>query len=133
MLENKVFQEVINTALKTGGDFAEIYIEEAKNNTILMTDGKIENALSGKDYGAGIRIYSGFKSVYAYTNDVSREGLLKTASDAAEAISGLNHKNAPDFSFLEYKSIHPFFTIPSEVEIGRKTDHVKNAYKTAKE
>lgn len=132
MLDKKVLEEVINETLKIGGDFVEIYIEEAVSNTILMVDNKIENALSGKDYGAGIRIFSGLKSVYAYTNDVSRQGLLKTARAAAEAIKGVNINGNIVLNKYNYENINPILYIPSGVDINSKVKHVKDAYRVAK-
>lgn len=57
MIEKSILQEVLNEALKTGGDFAEIYIEQNDISTALMTDNKVESVLSGKDFGAGVRIF----------------------------------------------------------------------------
>lgn len=132
MLDKKLLQKVLDEALKTGGDFSEIYIEESKVNNISMEDNKIENALSGKEYGAGIRIFSGLKSVYAYTNDVTIDGLLKIAADAAWAIKGDNRMNAKDFIQLEYHNLNPIIYTPSEIDISKKTNHIKNAYNAIK-
>lgn len=132
MLDKKALQIVLDEALKTGGDFSEIYIEESIVNNISMEDGKIENALSGKEYGAGIRIFSGFKSVYAYTNDVTYDGLMKIAMDAAWAIKGGNRLKAQDLVTLNYNDINSIIYTPSEIEISRKTNHIKNAYSIIK-
>lgn len=132
MLDKNILQKVLDQALKTGGDFSEIYIEESTVNNISMEDGKIENALSGKEYGAGIRIFSGFKSVYAYTNDVTYDGLMKIAMDAAWAIKGDSRLKVQDFVQLNYKNINPIIHTPSEIDISRKTSHIKNAYGTIK-
>lgn len=132
MLDKAILQMVLNEALKTGGDFSEVYIEEAVTNNINMEDGKIENALSGKEYGAGIRIFCGLKSVYAYTNDVTSEGLMKTAKDAAWAIKGDNRLSAADFITLNYTNINSIIHTPSGIDISRKTRHIKDAYSVIK-
>lgn len=132
MIEKSILQEVLNEALKTGGDFAEIYIEQNDISTALMTDNKVESVLSGKDFGAGVRIFSGFKSVYAYTNDLSREGLLKIAKDASYAISGLNKIDSKDFIKLDYTNNHPIIYYPGQVNISKKVAKVKEAYSVAK-
>lgn len=128
MLSKEILRKVLDEALKTGGDFSEIYIEESIVNNISMEDGRIENALSGKEYGAGIRIFSGLKSVYAYTNDVTYEGLMKTAADAAWAIKGDKRLKAQDFITLDYNNISPILYTPSKIDISKKTGHIKNAY-----
>lgn len=132
MLDKLTLQKILNEALKTGGDFSEIYIEESIVNNINMEDGRIETALSGKEYGAGVRIFSGLKSVYAYTNDVTYEGLMKIASDAAWAIKGDNRLASRDFIQLNYNNLCPILLTPSEIEISKKTNHIKNAYSVIK-
>jgi TldD protein len=133
MLDKSILQEIINVALRTGGDFAEIYIEEATLNSIQMIDGRIENILSGRDFGAGIRIFSGFNSVYAYTNNVSREGLIKTARDVSEAIKVNNNMVAMNLNKVVNNNINPIIYTPSQIDITKKTSHVKNAYRASKE
>lgn len=132
MLDNDKLKSIINAALKTGADFAEIYIEENRVNSVYMTDGRIESVLSGKDYGAGIRIFSGLKSVYSYTNDVSFEGLLKTAKSASEAISGSSDQKAEDIILRTSPIAHPYVIIPSDTDVAKKTEKVKLAYNIAR-
>ncbi|GFR35412.1 TldD/PmbA family protein [Thermobrachium celere] len=132
MVDKSILQEVLNEALKTGGDFAEIYIEQNDLNTAYMSDGRVESVLSGKDYGAGVRILSGFKCVYAYTNDLSREGLLKIARDASYALAGVKNTESKDFIKLDYTNSHPIVIVPSTVDISKKVSKVKEAYSVAK-
>lgn len=133
ILKKDVLNEIINTALRTGGDFAEIYIEEAELNSIHMVDGKIENVLSGRDFGAGIRIFSGFNSFYAYTNDVTREGLLKTAKNLSQAIASKVIIRCDCLNELKFDNAHLIYFPPSSIETSKKTSKVKTAYKIAKE
>ena len=69
MIVKEVASQVLAKCLVTGGDFAEIFEEDSISNSIGLIDGKVENALGGRSYGIGIRIFKGFKSIYAYTND----------------------------------------------------------------
>jgi TldD protein len=119
--------------LETGGDFAEIYIEESAVNTIMMVDDKIENALSGKEWGAGIRIFSGFNSVYAYTNDVTFEGLLRTAAGISQAIKGREKIGIDGVKIMSYNNLHPVIFTPSEIDVAKKVRHISNSYKIIKD
>ena len=87
MIKKEVAMEVLAKCLITGGDFAEIFEEDSISNSIGLIDGKVENALGGRSYGIGIRIFKGFKSIYAYTNDNSLSGLLNTAYKSAKNYS----------------------------------------------
>src|SRR5699024_6734007 len=75
-------------ALSSGGDFAEIFVEDKYNTSMKMVGGLLENSISGRDYGVGIRIFHGLNSVYAYTNNSSEKNLIKVAKEAALAING---------------------------------------------
>jgi len=86
MLNKNLINDVLSTAINTGGDMAEIFVENTIKDTIVMINGQIEKANWGVSAGAGIRIIFGTSAVYAYTNNTSRESLLKLANDAALAV-----------------------------------------------
>jgi len=86
MLSNIVIDKILDAALSTGGDFAEIFVEDKTNSNIMLLGGKIEKTMSGRDYGIGIRVFKEVFSVYAYTNSVNEENLVHTALKAAAAI-----------------------------------------------
>lgn len=88
MIKQSIIENVLEAALTTGGDFSEVFIEDRFVNSIGLQDGKIEQSISGRDFGIGIRIFAGLQNVYTYTTDFSEEGLLKAAKRAALAISG---------------------------------------------
>lgn len=87
MLDKNVAADVLEAALSTGGDFAEIYMEQAISTGIGMVNGVVEKATSGISYGCGVRIFSCTKVIYAYTSNTSAENLIKLAKEAAEAVS----------------------------------------------
>ncbi|MDD6044266.1 MAG: TldD/PmbA family protein [Clostridia bacterium] len=81
-------EAVLTEALKTGGDFAELYMEDGESHSIAMLQGVVENAAYSRKKGAGVRVLSGTKSAYAYTVDTSLEALLDTARRASAIIAG---------------------------------------------
>jgi TldD protein len=133
MISKDILQEVLSKALLTGGDFAEIFVEDTISNNINMTNGKIENAISGREFGIGIRIFKGLRSVYAYTNDRSRDGLLQTAYKAASALGeGIEEK---EINLMERinSNIHPIIYVPSSIGNAKKVNIVRQAYGAAKD
>ena len=107
MLNHALAQEVLNTALATGGDFAELFLEDRRDNTLVLQSNRLETVNSGRIHGAGIRVYVGLNAIYTYTNDTSREGMLRCAKQAASAVkeqksalSALPFSNVPT---SEYK------------------------------
>jgi Predicted Zn-dependent proteases and their inactivated homologs len=77
MLQAELLEAVLKRALAGGADFAEVYAERSRKRQMVVRSGRLEDALSGLDYGAGIRLFFGTEVVYAYTNDLTKEGLLE--------------------------------------------------------
>lgn len=92
MIPESIAQKVLTEALKTGGDLAEIYVEDRTSLSLNMEDSKIENAVRGLDQGAGVRVFFGNLVTYAYTDDLSEESLLRAAEAAAAAGKGTSQK-----------------------------------------
>ncbi len=89
MLDKNVLNQVLEEALKKGGDFAEIYIEEKNTSNVYYDDNKIESINSGTEKGAGIRVVKQGGTAYVYTNDLSVKSLLDAAAIACRA-AGVN-------------------------------------------
>ena len=85
MLDRQLVYDILTTAMATGGDMAEIFMENTARDTINMLNGQVEKANWGIDAGLGLRIIFGTSAVYAYTNNTTRDSLLKLAKDAAQA------------------------------------------------
>ncbi|MCL5935176.1 MAG: TldD/PmbA family protein, partial [Firmicutes bacterium] len=77
MLNKSDLQEVLALALKHGGDFADIFVEEKRTVGVGCEADKIERINTGIDVGAGIRVISGETTAYGYTNDLSLDGLIE--------------------------------------------------------
>ncbi len=133
MIQKEVAQKVLSKCLITGGDFAEIFEEDCISNSISLIDGKVENALGGRSYGVGIRIFKGLKSIYAYTNDNSISGLLDTAYKAAIALGELKeNKSVILNNSYTFNNIHNIKIYPNVVNYQKKIEVIKQAYNGAK-
>ena len=86
MLDRNIASEVLAEATRTGGDFAEIFLEDKRSHALRLRSGEIETVTSDRVHGAGVRVLNGTKAIYVYTNDTSREGLMRCAAEAAAAI-----------------------------------------------
>ena len=88
MIDEAVVQRVLSAALRTGGDFAEVFAEDRRSSSARMDDGKIEELTSGRDRGAGIRVVRGGTTGFAHTSDLTEEGLRGAAEAASAAARG---------------------------------------------
>lgn len=132
MLSKKVIENVLYAALSTGGDFAEIFVEDRYNSSIKMVGGYIENSISGRDYGVGIRVFDGLNSAYGYTNDSSEENLIKVAREVALAAKSKVDDIVLNMMKSEVKNLHPIKIMPNSVDKSRKVELLKRGYESAK-
>ena len=131
MISKEIATKVLEKCLITGADFAEIFEEDSITNSISVLDDKVENILGGRDYGIGIRIFKGLKSVYAYTNDNSLSSLLDTAYKAALALGKIEEgKSIILNNHMTFKNLIIKIN-PSSVDCKEKIKVMKSAYKSA--
>ncbi|HMM70167.1 MAG TPA: TldD/PmbA family protein, partial [Gudongella oleilytica] len=131
MLSERVVSNTINAAMMKGAEFVEIFAEDKLIGNIKTVGGLVEDSLSGRDYGAGIRIINGLKSIYAYTNDTSEDNMVRLASEAAQSIKegspkelAFNKKDAPIYNMVDKL----LFSTPR----AEKLELLKRAYSSAK-
>ncbi|MDQ1402041.1 MAG: TldD protein, partial [Actinomycetota bacterium] len=84
MIEEAVIRRTLGAALRRGGEFAEVFVEDRRSSGARFDDGKVEELTSGRERGAGIRVVNGETTGFAHTADLSEDG-LRRAADAASA------------------------------------------------
>ncbi len=131
MLNKQLIEDTLAAALSTGGDFAEVFVEDRTNNGIVMIGGKVESTMSGRDYGIGIRIFKGFNSIYAYTNKSDRDTLIETAKKAAAAVEGNTLDLTLNLKKEDVKNINIIQIDPSKVDKTKKVQIMRQAYESA--
>jgi TldD protein len=127
-------ERVLRTALARGGDWAELFWERHHALSLLFDDGRLEEATSGVEQGAGIRVTHGQISVYANGNVASYEDLLDLAGRAAAAVSSNealeSELRPPARADLTARS--PVAIDPRDVPVERKTALLELANATAR-
>ncbi|MBS3937867.1 MAG: TldD/PmbA family protein [Peptococcaceae bacterium] len=135
MLAKPLLEDILLAGLSTGGDFAEVFVEDRFSTILSMIGGKVDSGVSGRDYGIGVRILKGTNYVYAYTNDYSRDNLIKVAKEAAAAISPETISRNITLSFMKDEPLHinPIRIYPHEIVKQDKVSLMARAYHAAKE
>lgn len=75
-----LLERVLARTMKTGADFAEIFAESTRRNSLYMIDGRIESASDSTISGVGLRAFKGLRCVSASTSDLSEAGLMRAAA-----------------------------------------------------
>ena len=133
MLSREVVSTVLQKAVSTGADFAEVFAEHTKSNVMTMIDGKIESITDNYISGVGVRVYKDLKSAYASTSDISPEGLLRCAENAAQAIAGGSVKRDIVLTERLFGDVHPVKIVPATAGNAVKADIIRSAYAAAKD
>ncbi len=87
-IDKPTLSRVIAKALEKGGDFADVYLENRISRQIVMEESKLKSALFGISQGAGVRVISGNRTGYAYTDEITEEKLLRAAEVASYVAAG---------------------------------------------
>lgn len=75
---------ILSAALSKGGDYADIFFEHTASSELSLRDGEVNAVRSDIDFGAGIRVLSGDRTGYAFSESTGFQDLMKAASTAAE-------------------------------------------------
>ncbi|NHM27810.1 TldD/PmbA family protein [Desulfofundulus sp. TPOSR] len=132
MVDEQLLKEVLDLALASGGDFADIFVEHKRATGVGLEGGKIERVHSGIDMGAGIRVINGDSTAYAYTNDLSREGLLEAARIVSHASRGEKKDYHLDLRRVRPLVDFPVVERPDAVKPERKVEAVQAADRAAR-
>ena len=133
MISRDICQRVLQKAVSTGADYAEIFAENTTNHAISMIASKVDSVKDTVIAGASVRVYKGMRSVMASTVDMSEEGLLRCAESAAEALGQGTAQIDIVLRERIFGDIHPVKIAPNSVGNAEKVAILKDAYFAAKE
>ena len=133
MISREICCKVLQKAVSTGADYAEIFAENTVNHSINMIASRVDAIKDAVIAGAAVRVYKGLRSVMATTVDTSESGLLRCAEKAAEALG--EGTAAMDIVLRErlFGDIHPVKIVPATVSNKEKVAVLKEGYFAAKE
>ena len=128
-----LIEELINLAMSKGGDFAEIYVERSRSNSLALEEKKVRTANCGVSLGVGIRVIAGEEVGYAYSDDLDPRILKDTALVAASIARGGNAPPAVRVSPITIPNRYPVEPPPSEVAPSDKVALLRRGDEAAHE
>lgn len=131
LLPKESIERLLSTALRKGGDFAEVYAQRSSNMSISLDERKIRSGQVRISQGVGIRVISGEKTGYAYCDDFATENLLQAACVAAQVADGAGTEEPVRVSRQDVPSFYRSLLDPSEVSVKTKAMLLKRANKAA--
>ena len=133
MMQPSLAQEVLAKATATGGDFAEIFLEDSRSHTLQLKSRRMDTVNSLRVHGAGVRVFNGTSAVYVYTNDTSREGLLACAEKAAAAVTNGQGCAPAPLRPEDARRPEEVRILPGDVSAARKAEKLRAADAAARD
>lgn len=134
MIDQQICAEVLGRALRTGADFSEIFVSDKELFSLSMSNNAVDNAVSSRNRGVGLRLLRGTTCVYVYGNDLSHAGLLRLADSAADAMGTVCCEGKTVvLTPQSVSNIHSYLRKPSSVPAAEKADFLKGMYFAAAE
>jgi len=115
-------ENYLNEALSRGGDYADLYFEQRINHSIVLEEQITKSATKSVNLGVGVRVISGEKTGYAYSDDLNRDNVIKAAQTAAfianaSAAGGKVQVASP---LQKEWNLYSIPVSPADLEIARK-------------
>lgn len=131
-LSSSVLESCLGEALSAGGDYADLYFEAVSSTSLSVDESLVKSASQGVSTGCGIRVVSGDRTGYAYTDSLEADHLLRAARTAALIASGPARQPVAGFRQTAAPDLYPIPGAESDSGIQRKLALVLRADKAAR-
>ncbi|HET8668980.1 MAG TPA: metalloprotease TldD [Terriglobales bacterium] len=126
-------ERYLAAALSAGGDYADLYFEYLTSTSISVDESLVKSATQGISAGCGVRVVSGERTGYAYTDDLAPERILHAARTAALIASGPSKHPVINLKRAELaNSLYPVPLPSVEADINAKLELVMRGDRAAR-
>ncbi len=113
--------------MSAGGEYADLYFEYIATSNISIDESIVKSAVQGVSLGVGVRVLSGERTGYAYSDDLSPERIRKAARTAALIARGPAKIEKTGFEESRKRNLYPVLTAPTETSLSDRVELVKRA------
>src|SRR5687767_15350840 len=107
-------------ALSSGGDYADLFFEYLATSSISLDESIVKSATQGVTLGVGIRVISGERTGYAYSDDLSPERIRKAAKVAACIANGPTQVDKTGLYEGPKRDLYPLLVAPGETSLAER-------------
>ncbi len=125
-------QRYLGEALSAGGDYADLYFEYLTSTSISMDESMVKSASQGISAGCGVRVLSGERTGYAYTDDLAPEKIMRAARTAALIASGPAKELVQGFKEHRGHQLYQISSPSADADIAAKLELVRRADQAAR-
>ena len=133
-ITERLLERCLGEALSAGGDYADLYFESVTATALGVDEQIVKSASQGTSAGCGIRVLSGERTGYAYTDNLSPERLLHAARTAALIASGPAKQPVQGFIEAPSADLYPVplggfdLDLAARLELILRADRAARAY-----
>ncbi|MBT9332249.1 metalloprotease TldD [Paracidobacterium acidisoli] len=131
-ITERMLERCLGEALSAGGDYADLYFESVAATSVGLDESLVKSASQGVSAGCGVRVVSGERTGYAYTDDLSADRLLRAARTAALIASGPAKQTVAGFTETKTPSLYPAPAAELDTDLAPMLDLVQRADRTAR-
>ena len=133
-ITHHMLERCLAEALSAGGDYADLYFESVTATALGVDEQIVKSASQGTSAGCGIRVLSGERTGYAYTDNLGPERLLHAARTAALIASGPAKQPVQGFVETAGADLYPVplggydLDLAARLELILRADRAARAY-----
>ena len=117
----------LSDALSRGGDYADLFFEYMTSTSIGIDESIVKSATQGVALGVGIRVVSGERTGYAYSDDLSPGRIRHAAHIAACIAEGPAKVDKAGFTEAPRRDLYPVLQPASEAPLDERVQLVHRA------
>ena len=116
-------EKYLSEALSAGGDYADLYFEYQASSSISLDESLVKGVSQGVSAGCGVRVISGDRTGYAYTDDLSADKIRKAAQIAAHISKGPARITTVGLADLQLsRNLYPVVIAPTDIDLSAKLE-----------
>jgi len=133
-ITERLLERCLGEALSAGGDYADLYFESVTATALGVDEQIVKSASQGASAGCGVRVLSGERTGYAYTDNLNPERLLHAARTAALIASGPAKETVQGFVETPMADLYPVpmggfsLDLAARLELILRADRAARAY-----
>lgn len=132
-LTNGDIDRLLGAALARGGDYADLYFEYRVANSVNIEEQIVKQATKSIAQGVGVRVITGDKTGYAYTDDIRFDAIRRAAETASHIARSGGSKEIVGVNATPTNSnLYPVAAPVSSIELAQKIELIKQGDQVAR-
>src|ERR1700689_2355627 len=131
-ITERLLERCLGEALAAGGDYADLYFESVTAIALGVDEQIVKSASQGTSAGCGIRVLSGERTGYAYTDNLNPDRLLHAAPTAALIASGPAKQPVQGFTETRGADLYPVPLGGYDLDLASRLELILRAERAAR-